>query len=217
MALAGGAAIAIWSEIDPGMLPEHDAWHSGEHLAERIAIPGFIRGRRTAAVDAATAAQRFILYEIESIATATSPAYVERLNNPTPWSRKIMVMHRLNRTLCRVVASEGFGVGAHLLTLRLSRAAQLAGEIAAVARAPGVVGAHLLRKDAHTVRPLTGEEKLRRGGVDASADWILIVEAYAADALDAVACATLAAARLREMGADCEFAARYTLAQVVSR
>ena len=208
MALMGSAAIAIWSEIDPGMLEEHDAWHCTEHFPERMAIPGFLSGRRTAALDAATRPQRFIFYEIESVATATSAAYLERLNNPTPWSRKIMAASRLNRTLCRIVASEGFGVGGHLLTRRVStHGERLAAEVAAIAGAPGIVGAHLLQKDAQVVRPLTGEEKLRRGGRDASADWILLVEAYAAEALEPIE------ARL---GA-CEFSARYGLAQLVAR
>ncbi len=195
MALLGKAVIAIWSDIEPGMLEEHDAWHSVEHFPERLAIPGFLRGRRSVAADTAAAAQRFICYEIESIAVATSAPYLERLNNPTPWSRKIMAAHSLNRTLCSVAASEGFGLGAHLLTVRLSpqpgRAetlqAWLAREVLpALVRAPGIVGAHLLQKDSHTTRPLTGEEKLRKGGADASADWIVLVEAYAAQALEPI-------------------------------
>src|SRR5262249_46933316 len=146
MALAGNAAIAIFSEIDAAMLEEHDLWHCKEHFPERLAIPGFLR-RRTAAVDPATSAQRFILYEIENIGVVTSAAYLERLNSPTPWSRKVMAAHSLNRTLCRVVASEGFGVGAHLLVLRIAGQGQrLAGKIAEMARAPGIVGAHLLQK-----------------------------------------------------------------------
>ena len=207
MALAGKAAIAIFSEIDASMLEEHDAWHCAEHFPERMAIPGFLRGRRTAAVDPATPAQRFILYEIEDIAVATSAAYLERLNNPTPWSRKVMAAHSLNRTLCRIVASEGFGVGAHLLVLRVpSQGERLAAGVAGIARARGIVGAHLLQKDASVARPSTGEEKLRRGGADASAAWIFIVEAYAAEALE-----------LLRLDIECEFAARYTLSQVVGR
>jgi hypothetical protein len=205
MALMGSAAIAIWSEIDAGMLEAHDAWHCVEHFPERMAIPGFLRGRRAAAVDPGARPQRFIFYEIESIATATGPAYLERLNNPTPWSRKIMAASRLNRTLCRVVASEGFGVGAHLLTLRASaQAERLASELAGIARLPGIVGAHLLQKDAQVVRPLTAEEKLRHGGTDASAEWIVLVEAYSQKALD-----------LLRLDTDYEFAARYTLSQLV--
>lgn len=204
MALAGNAAIAIFSEIDAGMLEAHDAWHCKEHFPERMAIPGFLRGRRTVAVEPATTAQRFILYEIEDIAVATSAAYLERLNAPTPWTRKVMAIHRLNRTLCRIAASEGFGVGAHLLVLRLASGGErLAARVAEIARAPGIVAAHLLQKDQTVARPSTGEEKIRRGA-DASAEWIFFVEGYSAKALD-----------LLNLDVDCEFAARYSLSQVV--
>ena len=206
MALKGSAVIAIWSAIEPAMLAEHDAWHSAEHFPERLSVPGFLRGRRSAAVDPAAAEQRFIFYEIESIAVATSPPYLERLNDPTPWSRKIMAASRLNRTLCRVVASHGFGIGAHLLAFRMAQGGRAA-EVAAIAQAPGIVGAHLLQKDSNVVRPSTAEEKLRHGGVDSSADWILLVEAYDAGALDAMS---------REARST-EPAMRYALAQVATR
>jgi len=207
MALKGTAAIAIWSAIEPAMLEDHDAWHSVEHFPERLSLPGFLRGRRSAAVDPAAAEQRFIVYEIESIAVATSAPYLERLNNPTPWSRKIMAGSRLNRTLCRVVASHGFGIGAHLLALRTARGAGLAAGLEAIARAPGIAGAHLLQKDANVARPSTTEEKLRHGGADASAEWILLVEAYESRALEAIPRQALAA----------EPAMRYTLAHVATR
>lgn len=207
MALKGTAAIVIWSAIEPAMLEEHDAWHSVEHFPERLSVPGFLRGRRHAAVDAGAPEQRLIFYEIENISVATSVPYLERLNNPTPWSRKIMAASRLNRTLCKVVASHGFGVGAHVLALRASEGQGLQSELAAIARSPGIVGAHLLRKDGGVVRPATAEEKLRHGGIDASADWILLVEAYAAAALEAVSRRALAAGP----------AMRYTLAQVATR
>lgn len=205
MALLGKAAIVIWTEIAQDLLPEHDAWHAGEHFAERLAIPGFLRGRRASAVDRANRERRFIFYEIEDIAVATSAPYLGRLNDPTPWSRKIMAVSRLNRTLCRVAASHGFGVGGQLLTVRLSQGERLAAaRLEAIARAPGIVGAHLLQKDTHVARPLTAEEKLRHGGVDASADWILLVEAYSSEALD-----------LLKLDIVYEFAGRYTLSQLV--
>ena len=206
MALKGSAAIVIWSAIEPAMLDEHDAWHSVEHFPERLSVPGFLRGRRNEAVDPAAAEQRLIFYEIEGIAVATSAPYLERLNNPTPWSRKIMAVSRLNRTLCKVVASQGFGIGAHLLAFRLANGEKLAGELAAIVRSPGIVGAHLLQKDSSVVRPSTAEEKLRHGGVDASADWILLIEAYDAGALDAMEKVALAGSPMR-----------YRLAQVATR
>jgi hypothetical protein len=59
-------------------------------------------------------------------------------------------------------------------------------------------------------RPLTGEEKLRKGGGDLSADWIVLVEAGAAGALDRV---SQILGRLR----DAEPAMRYILAQAATR
>ena len=43
-----------------------------------------------------------------NLATITGGAYLERLNNPTPWSRKMMPHHRnMVRSLCR--AASGLG------------------------------------------------------------------------------------------------------------
>jgi hypothetical protein len=42
--LLGPAAIAIWLDFPPEEAAEHDAWHSTEHLPERLGIPGFLRG-----------------------------------------------------------------------------------------------------------------------------------------------------------------------------
>src|SRR2546421_2878563 len=54
----------------------------------------------------------FILYEAARLATITRGAYLERLNNPTPWSRKMMPHHRnMVRSLCRVRATFGSEIG----------------------------------------------------------------------------------------------------------
>lgn len=109
----------------------------------------------------------------------TSAAYLERLNNPTPWSRKVFASCRLSRTLCRVVESCGKGVGGELLAL------QNPGEVAidAIASTPGVTGVHLLERDASLARPRTHEESLRHGGADESVERVLIVEGHDLSAL----------------------------------
>lgn len=175
MSLLGKAAIAIWCDVEPAMRAEHDAWHSGEHLPERLAIPGFLRGRRHVATDPASRWPYFILYELADAAVMTSAAYLERLNNPTPWSKKVMAACRLSRTLCRVAATRGEGVAAHVVTAKLGKseaAAELAGR-------PGVTAVHLLERDESVTRPRTSEESLRRGGGDESIERALIVEGYA--------------------------------------
>jgi hypothetical protein len=223
MALLGKAAVVIWVDMDAGMLGQHDVWHSTEHLPERMGVPGFLRGRRCAAVGS-DAQPRFVLYELEDIAVSTSAPYLERLNNPTHWSKRVMANCRLSRTLCRVAASHGEGVGAGMFTVRLAprpgeeRALQswLVDEaLPGLANTDGVVGAHLLQKDAATVKPLTSEEKLRRGDADASADWAVLVEAFSAE-LAAGAAAPLLS-RLESKGAaDGRIAAAYAVSHVMT-
>lgn len=183
MALLGKAAVVIWCEIDAAIIAEHDVWHSSEHLPERMDVPGFLRGRRAAALDSAARQQRFVLYEIEDIAVSTSAPYLERLNKPTPWSKKVMAQCRLSRTLCRVAASHGAGLGGYLVTARLGARSLDNPSVAELARRPGVVGVHLLERDASVSRPRTHEESLRRGGADEAVERVLIVEGFDGAAL----------------------------------
>ena len=81
-----------------------------------------------------------------------------------------MQVSRLRRALCRVVESHGDGVGGYALVARAA-ASQLP-------QAPAIVGAHLLRRDEGVARPQTNEEKMRRGGSDATADGVLIIEGF---------------------------------------
>ena len=50
MSLAGEGAVAIWHDIAPEGRGEFYAWHGHEHMPERAAIPGFLRGRRYVAI-----------------------------------------------------------------------------------------------------------------------------------------------------------------------
>jgi hypothetical protein len=166
--LRGQSAVVIWSDMaDP---EAHDLWHSREHLPERIAIPGFLRARRRVTLEAGVP-RYFVLYELNDATILTSPAYLARLNQPTPWTVKTMASVRsLSRTLCRVAASHGDGVGLHLMAVRLTpqpaRTAQLQawlGEILPkLARQPGLVAAHLLQREQAIERPGTIERQLRR-------------------------------------------------------
>jgi hypothetical protein len=223
MPLLGKAAVVIWADMDAGMLDRHDVWHSAEHLPERMAVPGFLRGRRCAAVDAG-AQPRFVLYELADIDVSTSGPYLERLNNPTHWSQRVMANCRLSRTLCRVAASHGEGVGGGILTIRLAprpgaaEALQswLVGEaLPGLAQREGVVGAHLLQRDAATVKPMTNEERLRRGGADASADWVILVEGFSAE-LAAGGAEALLSQLGRKGAADGTTAAAYSVSHVMT-
>ena len=189
--MLGKAAVTIWCDVAPEVREEFDHWHAHEHMPERLAIRGFLRGSRWVSADGG---RYFILYEVESEATLASASYLERLNNPTPWSRKMMPHHRnMVRGLCRVEASSGSALAQALLTVRSWSATTL--DLAALASRKGIVAAHLLRSIGEPP-PQTTEQKLRGG--DASPDVVALVTGYneAAVAAAAVAGATVGLYRL---------------------
>ena len=47
---ASPGILAIFNNVAPGREAEFEAWFQHEHLAERIAVPGFLIGRRHEAI-----------------------------------------------------------------------------------------------------------------------------------------------------------------------
>jgi len=200
--MLGQAAVTIWCDVAPEVREEFDDWHAHEHMPERLSIPGFLRGSRWVNGDTGC----FMLYEAQSEATITAGAYLERLNHPTPWSRKMMPHHRnMVRGLCRVEASFGTALGQALLTVRFSGDPEVVRSLAAMPSRKGLVAAHLLRNIAHPSAQTT-EQKLRGG--DAAPDWIALVSGYSAEAVARVG---------RELDLPGAVAGTYRLAYVFSR
>lgn len=114
MTLFGEGFIAIWSNIREEGLETFYAWHDNEHVAERVGIPGFLRGRRYVAVDAAV--RFFMCYETVSPEVLVGTDYLNRLNDPTPWTRQA-IPHFVDttRSLTRKVFSLAKGDGAELV------------------------------------------------------------------------------------------------------
>jgi hypothetical protein len=75
----------------PGAMDEEfNAWYDEEHLAERLAIPGFRSAQRWVA-DVPTGGGKYLAtYELDSVAVLTSQEYLRRFENPTPWSRRCL-------------------------------------------------------------------------------------------------------------------------------
>jgi len=216
--MLGKAAVAIWCDVAPEVQEEFDDWHAHEHMPERLSIPGFLRGSRWVG----DAGAYFMLYEAEGEATVTGGAYLERLNNPTPWSRKMMPHHRnMVRGLCRVEASHGAALGPALLCIRFSAndpehlRTYLMRTLAAMPTRKGLVAARLMRA---MVRPgaLTTEQRLRGG--DAAPDWVVMLNGYSSEAVASVAAHELSSAALLAHGAaPGAVAGSYRLAYVLTR
>ncbi|MEZ5650721.1 MAG: PaaI family thioesterase [Burkholderiaceae bacterium] len=205
MAMLGDAVLAMWWHLPAGCREEFEHWHVHEHFPERLGIPGFLRGSRWHGTDDGDSV--FVIYELAGHDVLSSPAYLARLNAPTPWSTKMMPNHLgMVRTQCRVLASQGGLVGGHALTIRLSAQpsaeaalqAHLSALIDALPARPGLTGACLARHERPDIAA-TVEQRIR--GADAEADWVLVVSGYQPETLRALAAGELGPPALAAVGA----------------
>ena len=78
------------TEPPPHLEEEFNAWYDDEHIAERLAIPGYRSARRWVANAPQGEGKYLATYELDSPAVLNSEAYLARLNNPTAWSKRSM-------------------------------------------------------------------------------------------------------------------------------
>ncbi|HUC69316.1 MAG TPA: hypothetical protein VMA53_28115 [Stellaceae bacterium] len=213
-AAAAPGMLAVWTDIDPALEADFNEWYWREHLPERVAIPGFRWGRRYRALSGEP--HYFACYELDGIETLASPAYLARLNQPTPWTARVMRgFHNTVRAGFEIAASRGEVSGAVLLSLRFSprpdKTAELDSHVResllpALQARPGIVRAQHWRARA-IAAPQTVEARLRRSA-DTSADGAVIIEAATTEDL-AAAESDLAASPLAGWSATPIIAATY--------
>jgi hypothetical protein len=177
--------LAVWNDCDRMREAEYEDWYRNEHLPERVGVPGFRFGRRYEAVGGAS--PRFCTYyEVDVPEVLVSPAYLERSNNPTPWTRKIMgekIFRNASRTACQQVHRVGRLRGAYMLAARWSEAAAFANARTDLqTQAEKLIEAHLaVRAEIwQAVAEGTGTRSIEqglRGGEDQSIAGAFIVEA----------------------------------------
>jgi hypothetical protein len=215
MPLLGKAAMLLSFDIVQDAIPEHDEWHTHEHLPERLSIPGFLRGTRWVALQGQP--RYFVMYEVEQLATLTSNAYLERLNNPSPWTSKMMPYYRgMSRGFCSVAGSFGFGMGRAGLLIRFKPATKTASSLRnwllqeilpPLPSRPGIGSVHLF--EGALMPGMTNEQRLR--GTDAGVDWALLVTGYSQEALASLEQAGLGDAQLEKQGATGILGAMYRM------
>jgi hypothetical protein len=215
MPLLGKAAMLLLFDVVEDVVPEHDDWHTHEHLPERLSIPGFVRGTRWVASHGQP--RYFVLYEVEQLATLTSSGYLDRLNNPSPWTSKMMPNYRgMRRGFCCVAGSFGFGMGHAGLLIRFSPAAEggpslrkrlLQDILPQLPSKAGLGSVHLFEGAA--TPPMTNEQRIR--GADATVDWALLATGYRQDALTCLERSHLSGAHLEKLGATGVVGAMYRM------
>lgn len=189
MSLLGRAVVAIWNDILQEGRTNFIEWHNREHIPERVAIKGFRRGRRYVAEHGSP--EYFTLYEADDTAVLSGPDYLERLDNPTPWTRDATQAFRHTvRGVCATAFSSGSGDGGLMTTLRFNADSGRADELSAylrpvladILKMPALSGIHLCMTDKKASGIETQERKGREVGVP---DWIVLIEGSWAAAVDA--------------------------------
>lgn len=185
MPLSGQGMLINFMNVDPEGEADFNRWYDKEHLAERVAIPGFLEARRYTAKDAP---QKYLgIYTTETFEVLSSPAYRERLANQTPWSLRNLAKFRdATRACARVAFSRGQGRGAALALLRLRPRGdggalrdEMARRVDAALDLDGVLSVHLLESDPALSVPLTEEP----GAAAGAGDFYVLIDATGDDAL----------------------------------
>lgn len=183
MSLAGLGIVAIWHDLLPEAKDDFHEWHDREHMPERVGIPGFRRGRRYVAINGAP--EYFNLYEADSAEVLAGQDYLNRLNTPTPWTRRVVPSFRnVARSICRVAFTQGVGSGGVMLTLRFAldpaRRDALVDSLRRSVLPPlvyrkGIAGIHVGLADEAASSVETAERKAR---ADATLvpSWVVLVE-----------------------------------------
>ena len=158
--------LAIFNNVAPGREAEFEEWFQHEHLAERIAVPGFMIGRRHEAVSGLP--RYFNFYVTRSAEVLKSSAYLGRIDQPTPMTRTVMseIFKDMIRTVCRRTFRLGAMRGAGVVAVRFGeRPAEpaLKAAIETLMRDKAVACGEIWLPAHDLAFPVSMEERLRGG------------------------------------------------------
>ncbi len=147
-------------------------------------MPGFLFGRRHKNISGAPG--YFNFYLVETPEVLTSKPYLERLDHPTPMTRKIMseVFVNMNRTVCRRTLRRGSFRGAFAVLARFNQKpdeAALSAMLEKLTADTSVAGGEIWIALDPAGMPVSMEEKLR-GGDKKIAGALMIDTLYQEDA-----------------------------------
>jgi hypothetical protein len=176
--------LAIWSDVARREETNYLHWLTREHTAERVSVPGFV-GVRVFRARLSETCRYFILYRLERPEVLASEAYLERLDSPTEWSRRIMpILGNFTRGGGRVLVEAGQGEGAVAspILCQASEIEPARAALDAVVTLDRVVAARLFQGDQSRTGITTQEKSMRSS--DRSFEALLLVEALSDVALD---------------------------------
>ncbi len=169
--------LAIFNNVAPGREAEFEEWFQHEHLAERIAVPGFLFGRRHEAISGQP--RYFNFYVTQSVQVLKSAAYLGRLDAPTPMTQTVMseIFKDMIRTVCHRTFRLGAMRGTGVVTVRFSERPDevtLRAAIETLMQDKAVACSEIWRAADPLEFPVSMEERLRGG--DRKIEACLLVE-----------------------------------------
>lgn len=172
--------LAIWHDIEDSFADLYEDWLVGEHIPERLALPGFLEARRYESVMGSP--RFFIAYAVATPDALASPEYLARLASPTPMTRAAMKGFRnMVRTACALVYRSprnglgGCAIAAYAESPAEVSDAALLRQAVALERDPRVVGVQVWRAARGPAGAPSSEAKLRPGG-DCTVEAALVVD-----------------------------------------
>ena len=171
MSLLGNAVLVNWGGVVKTKEIEYNEWHSKEHMQERLSLPGFLRGLRAIGIPGTDLNHKyFMMYEAEKKEVFISRKYLERLNNPTEWTKEILSNYLSpSRTICSVISSKSIGLGGYFSTIRFlgrnirdnHNVENLKYFTPKILKLVGVTGMHVILGDSSYGQMNTEEKKYR--------------------------------------------------------
>ncbi len=174
--MRGDGFLAIWSDVDRNSLTDYRHWLTREHTTERVTTNGFLASRvfRANRLDVE---RFFILYELESPEVLDGPAYLARLNSPTPWSQRIMPqLGNFVRGGGLMLVRAGRGEGCTISVLRVEHLPEQPKSLAdAIVAIDGIAAVQIGATDRARTSVPTVEKGMRQQ--EGFFDGLLIIEA----------------------------------------
>jgi hypothetical protein len=186
MPMAGTGMLMTSMDIDAAHEREFNQWYDREHLAERVAIDGFLEARRYVAVEASP--KYLGLYSTKTFDVLDSPAYRTALANQTAWSKSnIGRFQNMLRSVARITFSRGQGRGAALGLVRIRPPVDGSDALRDGIKAQldpgmldGIISMHLMESDSRLSKPLTDDPTAPN---PAARDWYVMIDGTDVDAV----------------------------------
>ena len=186
MALLGKGALLNWGGVLPKHELDYNLWHSLEHMPERMNVKGFLRAFRCVGLNGTNDNDKyFMMYDVKNKDILSSKQYLNRLNNPTDWTTKILSKYVYpSRAICEVIKTKSLtnGLSGFFVTLRylsqnndIKHFYNISNE---TMRKNGIFSIHCFQSDKEISLLKTKEKVIRsyQGNEDEIIDYAVVIE-----------------------------------------